>query len=134
MRLSSAGSLTVQLIRLCRFSVDPPACFDPQHTDGLGSRVCCDRRGEPRYAEAFWHRIDRVELSREALASDAWALDASRKPAWHAQPVREHEQERQLDPPIALPPRTITPVVGSPALAGLGVSLIVPGTLLDVVA
>ena len=31
-------------------------------------------------------------------------------------------------------PRAITPVVGSPALAGLGVSLVVPGTLLDVVA
>jgi len=32
------------------------------------------------------------------------------------------------------PQQRITPVVGSPALAGLGVALIVPGTLLDVVA
>lgn len=31
-------------------------------------------------------------------------------------------------------PNRITPVVGSPALAGLGVALVVPGTLLDVVA
>lgn len=44
-------------------------------------------------------------------------------------------QTDSLTPPrIDLPPRTISPIVGSPALAGLGIALIVPGTLLDVVA
>jgi hypothetical protein len=131
MRVSSAGNLTVQLIRRCRFGVDPPACCDTRHTEAFRPQACCDPRGDLRHGDTRWRCVDKVELSREALASDAWALSACRTAGRVA---LGNDEQHALPAPIDLPPRTITPVVGSPALAGLGVSLVVPGTLLDVVA
>lgn len=122
MRVASRGNLTVELIRMHRFAVDPlcrealrrhPERCDQVHGPCKPCRPC---------------PIDKVEIGRETLEIDPWS-DQQRQPA----PV---VLESQAAPPTNEDPapESITPVVGSPALAGLGVALIVPGTLLDVVA
>lgn len=132
MRVASRGNLTVELIRLQRFGIDAPL---GHHPDQIGHRCAshqahCDR--DKATIKPLNTSIDKVELSREALASDPWAAHAQ-----HAQPVQSNTSVDQPEDPtrsIDLPPQRISPVLGSPSLAGLGTAMIVPGTLLDVVA
>lgn len=125
MRVLASGNLTVELIRAQRFDVaHRPDTLDnqPQHL-----RTCDTKPGDDRPQP-----IDRVELSPQAIEYDPWATPTDR--ANHAiDPILATElNSQQGEQPIE--PKHITPVVGSPALAGLGVALVVPGTLLDVVA
>lgn len=125
MRVESRGNLTVQLIRISRFAVDSCQPHEPQ------PHRCADHhRPGPDRGHAC--RADQVRLSPEALASDPWATPADRQTAAYSPATLPPLAEPA--PAIAPEPQPLTPVVGSPALAGLGVSLIVPGTLLDVVA
>lgn len=124
MRVVASGNLTVELIRAQRFDI---ACHDPAYEKDAQCIPCKGiNKHEPE------HLIDRVELSPEALASDPWATDANRiNPVLPPMP-EAHEQEDVPAPPDE--PELLSPVVGSPALSGLGTAWVVPGTLLDVVA
>ncbi|MGB0768189.1 MAG: hypothetical protein ACPGYV_10810 [Phycisphaeraceae bacterium] len=124
MRIASAGNLTVDIIRAHRF--DPAlARPDSAHLDDV-SRTPCHVERQP----------DQVELSPEALAHDPRGTD----PTSHDPSARSAIAIDQV-PPIAQAeceadgePDELSPVVGSVALSGLGVAVLVPGTLLDVVA
>lgn len=125
MRVIASGNLTVELIRAQRFEValhaktlqDQPDQFDHCRVNQREEHPC---------------QIDRVELSPEALACDPWTLPTDRADALIAPPIdAPSELQRETE---EVEPEQITPVIGSPALAGLGVALVVPGTLLDVVA
>jgi len=130
MRIASRGNLTVQLIRMQRFEVGYQQRVD-QHRPCLG-KPQLQPQHEPNHEQANC-RLDRVELSRESRSSDPWAVAVGR-----ADTVRLSTAATDDALPAVAPtspkPKPITPVAGSPALSGLGVSLIVPGTLLDVVA
>ena len=124
MRVIASGNLTVDLIRAQRFDI---ACRD--HGDQHISRCepCKDNKQDTDHPQ-----IDRVELSPQALASDPWALDAKRVSEVMATSKMTGQESPQPDPGVD--PEQLSPVVGSPALSGLGAAWIVPGTLLDVVA
>lgn len=129
MRVHSTGNLAVDLIRHQRFDV---ACLDRF----IDYPRCDAYKQAPHDEHALSHRCtDRVQLSAEALAYAPW------------QPTTCHNQPPAACPPLPpadtgetayqwadRTPDRITPVVGSAVLSGLGVSLIVPGTLLDVMA
>jgi hypothetical protein len=129
MRIASTGNLTVDLIRAQRFDV---AC----HDEHFAKRDACLQR-DTRELHTHCATVDRVDLSREALAYDATDFHSPLRPEATRQPVSATEA-LATPPPDRLTvepePKRLTPVVGSPALSGLGVALIVPGTLLDVVA
>jgi hypothetical protein len=124
MRVIASGNLTVELIRAQRFDV---ACHDHVAEQHRQTTVCnnADKRDEQ-------HPIDKVLLSPQALASDPWAVDTKRVDTV-LPPVMETDQDSEMPDPPSEPER-LSPVVGSPALAGLGAAWVVPGTLLDVVA
>ena len=124
MRVVASGNLTVELIRAQRFDV---ACQG--HAIEKDARLIACKgpiKHEPE------HPVVRVELSPEALASDPWATDAKRVNAVMPPIPDVHEQEDVPTSPSE--PERLSPVVGSPALAGLGAAWVVPGTLLDIVA
>ena len=136
MQVRHRGNLTVELIRAERFGPDHPWRVADRLLATHRAGHACDSSALGPSAGDCWRRVDRVELSREALGCDPWALGADRcallssgcesaEPVPHA--CVEPRDMSQCHKPI-------TPVVGSPVLSGLGVSLIVPGTLLDVVA
>lgn len=127
MHVSASNNLTIDLIRQQRFDVAYPRLAD----------IDCIRHDEPlpRACDDPNRRVvDRVELSPEALAYERWrpgpVADQSANATQSATPQHESSVTHSADPE----PSKITPVVGSPALAGLGVALVVPGTLLDVFA
>lgn len=124
MRVVASGNLTVELIRAQRFDV---ACHDHVAEQDQRTAACNDaaKRCEQ-------HPIDKVELSPQALACDPWAVDAKRVSAV-LPPAMEADQESEL-PDEPRESKQLSPVVGSPALAGLGAAWVVPGTLLDVIA
>ena len=125
MRVESHGNLTVELIRAERFDV--ATRMDAQADRHEQARVC---RSEQQVE--FQRQIDRVELSPQAIACDPWATPVDRAEAEsHSTPLPEGEADQ---PEPVDEPRKLSPVVGSPALAGLGAAWVVPGTLLDVVA
>lgn len=62
---------------------------------------------------------------------DPWSDNACHADAAAVTPCKDEPHDSPKTDPAT---GSLTPVVGSPALAGLGVALIVPGTLLDVVA
>lgn len=134
MRVAARGNLTVELIRQQRFGPDGHGRIQPTHGHAHPHphHPQCKALCTPD-ADAFCHRADKVELSRQALGCDPWAVDACRRDLAYT-PAPHHSHEPTPPQPIDHDPRPITPVVGSPARAGLGVALIVPGTLLDVVA
>lgn len=123
MRVATTGNLTVELIRAERFDM---AC--QAHQVEHDTR-CQQSDQQTRCAHT---PIDRVELSPEALASDPWATDTKRTSAVVPAVGDPHEEEGLPGPPNEA--ERLSPVVGSAALAGLGVALVVPGSLLDVVA
>lgn len=125
MRVVASGNLTVELIRAQRFDVTHrlDASRDPHvqiehHKAG--------QNDEPQ------NRIDRVELSPQSLAYDPWATPMDR--ASHFSALMTGNESTDLQAEQTIEPERITPVVGSPALSGLGIAQVVPGTLLDVVA
>lgn len=122
MRVIANGNLTVEWIRAQRFDI---ACRDQAIEQDPQRVTCCQSNGTQPQA-------DRVELSPEALANDPWTFDNQRvSPA--VEPMRqENTNDAAIEPPADMKP--LSPVVGSPALSGLGASWVVPGTLLDVVA
>ena len=133
MHVEPRGNLTVELIRQDRFGPDTPA-------RAHASDHCTDAQSGCRHlaesapaADAWFCRSDRVELSRQALPSDPWSANVCHGDAV-AEPLMQNEVEQKDASEIEPPDERLTPVVGSPALAGLGVALVVPGTLLDVVA
>lgn len=119
MRVVASGNLTVELIRAQRFDV---AC--QQHASPLHEQSHANDERQ--------NRCDRVELSPQALASDPWIVDSKRADTT-LHPVVETNHSTASDEQPSKPKR-LSPVVGSPALAGLGAAWVVPGTLLDVVA
>lgn len=123
MRVIASGNLTVELIRAQRFDV---ACRAAVADENLRTLACNDTakpcKNQP---------VDKVLLSPQALASDPWAVDAKRVGA--LLPQMDQDKCVVLTEPRIEPDR-LSPVVGSPALAGLGMAWVVPGTLLDVVA
>ena len=126
----SRGNLTVEFIRHDRFGGDLAVSPAPQRFCRPGTQASAHMDPSPQ--DTPCRRVDRVELSPEALASGPWAVDAA-----HSTVLAQSEAasaSESNEPQTPLPPRTITPVVGSSALAGLGQALVVPGTLLDVVA
>lgn len=125
MRVIASGNLTVELIRAQRFDVDHRLHALAQQPKTLHD---CD----PHQRDDRQHQVDRVELSPQAMESDPWAMPAER-----ANQAAALTKVTEADPSHheqALEPRRLSPVVGSPALAGLGAAWVVPGTLLDVVA
>ena len=126
MRLASRGNLTVQLIQMQRFDPGFAPAQDP-------IRKCLEHRAPAEHEPRPWCRTDKVELTQQACPSDPWASKPG--PVCPiATTTIEPEPEPIPAPEAEAEPRAITPVKGSVALSGLGVSLIVPGTLLDVVA
>lgn len=125
MRITATGNLTVELIRAERFDVAHR--IDSQAEAHLQSKGC-----PPKRDDGCRPPVDRVELSPQAIACDPWATPVDRA-AWPDLPAIPTEEDaealKQADEP-----RRLSPVLGSPALAGLGVALVVPGSLLDVVA
>ncbi len=129
MRVPSCGSLAVDLIRHARF--------------GLTNHCTC-RRLELLRCQADTHvahhldlQIDRVQLSCHALAPAAVGIVTSGPSI--DRPHLPYDKLLLTNPVTTKPlpllePQRLSPVIGSPALAGLGVALIVPGSLLDVVA
>ena len=120
MRVVASGNLTVELIRAQRFDV---ACYDHAIDQHEPCRRCPDDQQQ---------RVDRVELSPEALASDPWADDAKRAEGKVISPMSPSQASMVEEAPDE--PEQLSPVVGSPALGGLGIAWVVPGTLLDVLA
>lgn len=128
MRIASSGNLTVELIRAERFDAasQTHAVKPDQHC-----HPCKDHATHPPSHHAQ-PKVDRVELSPQALASDPWTSDTKHVEAAH----RLADETVQSTPPPEQPiePEALSPVVGSPALAGMGAAWVVPGTLLDVLA
>ena len=124
MRVVAHGNLTVELIRAQRFDV---ACQDQLNDPNQRCRPC--QNDEQSQLE---NRNDRVELSPQVLANDPWAIDLKRAHAT-IQPVMASRLDESLEQRPD-EPKPLSPVIGSPALAGLGAAWVVPGTLLDVVA
>ncbi len=128
MRVPPVGNLTVALIRQARFETVSDLIRQPHAVD----RCVFETQGYRGHTSRIID--DRVRLSDEAYAFDdgSCALSGVKQ----SQARDDPPQGSVLESPRPAEPsaKTITPVVGSPALAGLGVSLIVPGTLLDVVA
>ncbi|MFK7789861.1 MAG: hypothetical protein AB8C95_10275 [Phycisphaeraceae bacterium] len=124
MRVVASGNLTVELIRAQRFDV---AC-QSQAIDANHQYRPCNEHA----THASQPHIDRVELSPQAMASDPWSIDTQNIKAAH----QLADETVPSTPPGELPiePERLSPVVGSPALSGLGAAWVVPGTLLDVVA
>jgi hypothetical protein len=120
MRVVANGNLTVELIRAQRFDI---ACQDHGIKPEPHCPPCKDQRPQPEHP-----CVDRVELSPQALASDPWVVDAKRVTAV----PKAGEDAPRME--ASLEPEQLSPVVGSPALAGLGAAWVVPGTLLDVMA
>ena len=132
MRVESHGNLTVELIRHERFG---DGRFDPCQAHHGDACPHGHSRFNPNPLNPSCNRLDRVELSPEALGSDGWALNSNRADAPDAMAAISSERDALATPPkLDAPPQDLAPVLGSPALAGLGVALIVPGSLLDVVA
>ena len=128
MRVPPEGNLTVALIRQARFEVVPDHHLEPHTTDPSVVNA-------PQYRERAWCSVvDHVRLSVEAYTSCGVLSEPPvvKQSQVHDDPLRGSVLDSSR--PAEQSTKTITPVVGSPALAGLGVSLIVPGTLLDVVA
>ena len=125
MRVIASGNLTVELIRAQRFEVGHRMHTLAQQQPALHD---CDKHDH----NSRHSQIDRVELSPQAMESDPWAMPAER--AGHAAALTMIAEAERLPDEQAVGPRRLSPVVGSPALAGLGAAWIVPGTLLDVVA
>lgn len=123
MRVIASGNLTVELIRAQRFDV---ACREAA-ADEKQRTIACNNTAKP----CDHQPVDKVLLSPQALASDPWAVDAKRVGA--LLPMVDQDQGVVLSEP-RIEPKRLSPVVGSPALAGLGMAWVVPGTLLDVVA
>jgi len=129
MRVQSRGNLTVELIRLQRFDI---SYFRPAEHHVLANHTpphCCDH-------DPAWHRCDRVHLSEHALAYDPWQgyAELSAPPCSEADACSATDESTCPAYPPEPEPREITPIIGSPALSGLGVALVVPGSLLDVLA
>lgn len=124
MRVVASGNLTVELIRAQRFDV---AC-QPNAMDV--DRPCPPCNERPHHESQPC--IDRVELSPQALACDPWAMDHHRMNPAHRLP--DDASQAVVPDDVQSEPEQLSPVVGSPALAGLGSAWVVPGTLLDVVA
>lgn len=124
MRVVASGNLTVELIRAQRFDA---ACHDQVYQNDTRCLPCKGMK-----MQGSEQPVDRVELSPETLASDPWATEAKRINAV----VPPTPDTDELDDVHAVPdePEILSPVIGSPALAGLGAAWVVPGTLLDVVA
>lgn len=144
MRVTSSGNLTVELIRAQLFD-----CY--AHTLDRHDHVHHDHaRHHPVHHHHIHHHhahhardiyvvdcrepVDRVELSCGSLASDPWAraIQPAYSPTDRPMSVSHAVEPVPLE--IEPEPEDITPVIGSPALSGLGAAWIVPGTLLDVVA
>lgn len=117
MRVHTHSNLTVELIRAHHSGI---ACAADTH------RLAAEEASLNQVSgcDVSLRRTDRVQLSQQALGNDAKANECL--PIATALPVDETEIDAE--------PRVISPVVGSPHLAGLGISWVVPGTLLDVVA
>ncbi|MBX2850898.1 MAG: hypothetical protein KTR15_04030 [Phycisphaeraceae bacterium] len=124
MRIIASGNLTVELIRAHRFDM---ACHIHASGQDQHTAAC---KGTVKNNEQ--HPIDKVELSPQALASDPWAVDAKRVNA--VLPAMADADLGTEIPDLPSESKRLSPVVGSPALAGLGAAWVVPGTLLDVVA
>lgn len=127
-RIHTRNNLTIELIHQQRFDVAYARL----------ARHDCDPTPTPTPARTEPEpcpQADRVCLSPEALAHEPWQDTPTRcEPgitALHEPTAQAHTLPHEPPEPE---PRHITPVIGSPALSGLGVALIVPGTLLDVVA
>lgn len=105
-------------------------CRDP----GAALAEGASKRGEHgEYGGLARRQADRVELSCDSLSYEPWSDTIDREKQSALASIDHHVASTdQLG--IKHEPREITPVVGSAALAGLGVSLVVPGSLLDVVA
>ena len=98
---------------------------------------CPDHDRQVEHSDHHRCQADKVEFDRQTHPSDPWAdrvgrTDAYRAPIGCADLLPVDENANEIVP--SNQPERISPVIGSPALAGLGVALIVPGTLLDVVA
>jgi|GEM_PF-2551743 len=126
MPVAPSGNLTVKLIRLSRFGFAGCNSLHPQIP--TAAHDCLKKPAKPSQSQ----QIDKVCLSPEALRSCAKSgtiVHADSHSEMTATSVTKPVFHERLHKP-----REITPVLGSPALAGLGVALVVPGTLLDVVA
>lgn len=121
MRIGSHSNLTIELIHLYRFEVGCHGYVDPHRAHALEAH-CPARSIEDARC------VDRVELSVDVERCEQ-SPDESGVPCQALPPVKD-----TASVPEVPEPREISPLVGSPALSGLGVAMIVPGTLLDVVA
>lgn len=126
MRVPARGNLTVALIHQQRFDV----AYVQQHLATMHDAKTCqlDHTDDPLAGSPC--RTDRVELSHQACAYDPWHTPCR---VSHAYPPPLHDAYSEMLWSDRTP-HPITPVVGSAVLAGLGVALVVPGSLLDVVA
>lgn len=125
MRVVASGNLTVELIRAQRFDVAYRAQAPAEQA--AVTRACDAHRQDKEHRP-----IDRVELSPEAMGSDPWAAPTD-KAVDRLDPALD-DARASLSHEVDPAPRRLSPVLGSPALAGLGAAWVVPGTLLDVVA
>lgn len=127
-RINARNNLTVELIHQQRFDVAYARL----------ARHDCEPMHAPTPARTEYvpcQYADRVCLSPEALAHEPWQDTPTRcEPMTAAVPSPIDPAHAPAPEPPEPEPRHITPIIGSPALSGLGVALIVPGTLLDVVA
>lgn len=126
-RVNPRNNLTVELIRQQRFDVAYARLVD---------QACLQDQVQAweRCEDAVGRCADRVELSPEALANERWQPGPVQADTSVALPMSGSDGFEATTQPATNEPKELTPVTGSPALNGLGVSLIVPGTLLDVVA
>lgn len=124
MRIASSSNLTVELIRAERFDAASQTHVVKQDQH---AHACNDHHVHPSQPQ-----VDRVELSPQALASDPWVSDTKHVDAAHR--LADEAVQRTPPPEQPIAPEELSPVVGSPALAGMGAAWIVPGTLLDVLA
>lgn len=125
MRVATSSNLTVELIRAQRFDV-------AYHVQAATDQQMFCKPCQAADRDPLCRVVDRVELSPEAMSSDPWST-LNRETPGAVLPAADRTSEPSLEE-IELEPRRLSPVVGSPALGGLGVALIVPGTLLDIVA
>lgn len=125
MRVIASGNLTIELIRAQRFDATHRAESLPGQSPQQPDGNALQRKND-------YPRVDKVQLSPKALESDPWALPSDRTNQALANGVPVDHLACSQDKRLA--PERLSPVVGSPALAGLGAAWVVPGTLLDVVA
>lgn len=131
MPVISRGNLTVEHIRQQRFDV---ACERLSRVEPAAERTHTPR-AMPATGDPPTHQPDRVELSPQALAYEPWSAQAQAlSRVLQSEACRMDTGEQALPRPAGAAPGMISPVTGSQALSGLGTALIVPGTLLDVVA